>query len=542
MLVIFLHSVMALSLLPTAGELATLNSLDAIRQWSGCPQGVWDAASAHLGTVPNVRVLALTPLDVYKLMLERVRIPRPRAVGDTVDPPPRECSAVEVIQLAVMWRVSRLAYSLPDIDILAPDPGRLAVGGGPAVAPAAAAAKSGVKKIKMSVHLDQLDDNEVEVISRTVLEECYRNFREVTGSEPVPEADPTLEQVTAMRSKVIDRGESPYADFSVLVPFGRELVKNMKTRSWLLQEDGTFKGIDIPGPPSFVSWLRCWRVFRTVLLMLKHNPVHPHPARAVVTIAALEEYADKIYELCNEFPECWHLVWQAEDRCRRDEFERIRRHLTRARISGTLPMNIEFDPAQPWVGVFTFASRDGEYWAKHVIRPAQTFLARGGGGKPMSREAAEGVLMDKDTQKLTQGSPPGEGKSRNARKRRAEKEKKYDEPSKWASKGAWSSGSSPSWGTSSWTSKPGAKGGNNKGGNGHPKKYGQLFVTTREGDEICYKFAKGAAGSCSEPCGDGRVHCCQYCLGQHQNASCPKGASKAGKGGGGSGGAKSPGK
>ena len=203
--------------------------------------------------MPNIRVLALTPQDVFRLMLERVRIPVPRPAGATVDPPARECSAVEVIQLVVMWRVARLAYSLPDLDILAPDPVRAPAIAAPGGLPARTPDKTSVKKIKMSVHLDELDDNEVEAISRTVLEECYRNFREVTGADPVPEADPTLEQVTAMRSSVVDRGESPYADFSVLVPFGRELVKNMKTRSWLLQEDGTFKGVDIPGSPSYTS-------------------------------------------------------------------------------------------------------------------------------------------------------------------------------------------------------------------------------------------------------------------------------------------------
>ena len=124
---------MALSLLPTAAELAGLGTLEAVRDWSGCPAAVWTAASDHLGKVPSIRVLALTPVDVFRLMLERVRIPVTRAAGATVDPPPRECSAVEVIQLAVMWRIARLAYSLPDLDILAPDPLRAmpAPGGGP---------------------------------------------------------------------------------------------------------------------------------------------------------------------------------------------------------------------------------------------------------------------------------------------------------------------------------------------------------------------------------------------------------------------------
>lgn len=527
---------MALSILPTATELGTLTSLPEVRAWSGTPEATWKAASTHLGEVTTLRLLALTPMDVYRTMLDRVRIPVTRPAGATTDPPPRAATAVEVIQLAVMWRVARLAFSLPDIDILAPYPaGNAQIQA--AGAPLQAVAIPKVQKVKMSVHLDQMDENEVELVSRTVLEECYRCYRETTGSDPLPEADPTMEQVSAMRAKVIDRQESPYADFSVLVPYGKELQKNMKARSWLLQEDGSFKGIDIPGPPGYSAWLKCWRVYRTVLLMLRHAPVPPHGPKPVVTIACLEEYADKISELCAEFPECWHLVWQAEDRCRRDELERIRRSLVRARIEGNLPMNIRFDPDQPWVGVFTYAARDGEYWAKHVTRPAQTFLARGGSGRKMTREAAESVMLDKDMVKITSGGgagvqgEPGQGQSRNARKRRAEKQRQ-DEARKWsstASKGGWENSAS------SWAPKGSGKTQSQKGM--HPRKYGQTFVTTREGDEICYKFSKGAPGACSEPCVDGRTHCCQYCLGAHPNQQCQKRDGKS-KGGGG----KNPGK
>ena len=65
--------------------------------------------------------------------------------------------------------------------------------------------------------------------------------------------------------------------------------------------------------------------------------------KAVVTVAAWE------------FPECWRLVTQAEDRMRAEQFERICRQLIRARVEGRLPMNQVFDPDQPWIGVFTYA-------------------------------------------------------------------------------------------------------------------------------------------------------------------------------------------
>lgn len=208
--------------------------------------------------------------------------------------------------------------------------------------------------------------------------------------------------------------------------------------------------------------------------------------------------------------------------------------LLRARMEGTLPMNVPFDPNQPWIGVFTYASRDAEYWAKHVVRPAQTFLARGGSGKRMSRDAAEAVMIDnemavKNAQKVGE---PGQGTSRNARKRRNDKTR-VDAAKQWNAAAAaggkpWEASASSSWGSK-------VQKGSGKQ-HVHPRKFGTMFITTREGEEVCYKFSKGAHGSCPDPCPDGRVHCCQYCLGPHQNAQCPKMKDKASKGG------KAPGK
>lgn len=47
----------------------------------------------------------------------------------------------------------------------------------------------------------------------------------------------------------------------------------------------------------------------------------------------------------------------------------------------------------------------------------------------------------------------------------------------------------------------------------------------RDGNQICYKFAKGQPGARQEPCGDDRAHVCQLCLGQRPNVQCLKGKS-----------------
>ena len=214
-----LSSEMALSILPTATELAALTTLEQIRAWTQTPTETWRVASDALGTVPSIRVLALTPADIFRQMLRQVRIP---VTGGA----PRELGSVEAIQLALMWRVSRQAYQLEDLDILAP--GALYGHAAPAAAVVPspkAASSSGVKRLKVSNFVDQLDDTEVDMASKVEIDEAYRCFREATGADPQPEADPTPEQIAVMRAKVVVNGEAPYGDFSVLTPYGRRVQK-----------------------------------------------------------------------------------------------------------------------------------------------------------------------------------------------------------------------------------------------------------------------------------------------------------------------------
>ena len=49
------------------------------------------------------------------------------------------------------------------------------------------------KKVKVSNYFEQMDDNEVEVLTAFEVDQAYLNFREATGADPLPEADPTVE-------------------------------------------------------------------------------------------------------------------------------------------------------------------------------------------------------------------------------------------------------------------------------------------------------------------------------------------------------------
>lgn len=506
---------MATAVLPTVAELPTLGTVDAVRQWTGLSQPVWDVLSQSLGTVPNLRVLASMPWEPLNQALRTARIaPTPPATQ------PRELTIVEAVQVGLMWRVARQVHGLDDIDPSAP------VQRTTAAAPIAAAATTSVKKVKTASVLDQMDETEVNPLSQNQMDVAYLNHIEITGADPPADAERTPEQLAALYARVVERGEAPYADFSVLTPFGRRMAKQMKARGWMLQQDGSFKALDIPGPPTFDTWAACWKVYRAGLFMLRHPPATPgNPPLKVVTAAALEEYYERVVKLNAEFPETWHLLMQAEDRCRAEMLERYRRQLAKALVDGRLPMGMEFSPASPWIGVFMYAARDSAYWDEHVVRPSQSFLARG--GKKMTLENASKTNMPEPAKDIMDGvtdaikdSPPGQGASRQAKKRRRDREDKtrWD----WSMTKSWEVGK----GTSSASSlqQSGAK-----KGQPYQKAKGGLYSHNSDGCEICYRFAKGAAGACPEPCRDQRDHACQICLGRHNNASCPRTTKAGGK-------------
>lgn len=137
-------------------------------------------------------------------------------------------------------------------------------------------------------------------------------------------------------------------------------------------------------------------------------------------------YFNRVSDLRDEFPEAWHLVMQAEDRCRGEQFERFHRKLTRARTEGRLPMNLDFDPFRPWIGVMQFAARCQECWDRTVVRPTQTFLARGGAssatGRSMTQKEAEDSQFS-DAAAAAMHRPSGEGLSKTAKRRQRDKAK-----------------------------------------------------------------------------------------------------------------------
>ena len=485
----------------------------------------------------------MMPAEVMQKAIRDLRIVSGPPANDGDPHPTREPNATETIQLALVWRVARQVMGLMDVDPMVTNAtststpgGVMGVGAGvpgtvAGVPTAAVAATPSAKKVKISSVLDQTDDTEVEIKSRAELVGYYENHREITGSDPLPEVEPTDIQVVAMEEKVVVRDEAPYADFSILTPFGRRMQKTMKMKSFAFQPDGTWKTAEIPGPPNLQAWQACFKVYRAVLFMLRYPtgttlaaPAPTGPvglvtrAPLVVQPHSLEQYFEAFMELCLEYPECWHLLMPAEDRMRGERFEHLRRGLARPHAAGKVPVEINYDPARPWDGVFQAAALDHHYWDSNVRRPAVAFLARSKSVpqpslEPISDGAKESL---RNVEKALGAEPSGSEPKRGKKRKRSGREKRSR------------ADSAESESKESKKAKKELR--DKRNSREHPKKWGGLFHSTQDGKPICYAFAKGdTPESCPGQCKNNRAHRCQHCLGNHQNKDCAK---NRGKGGG----------
>ena len=233
---------------------------------------------------------------------------------------------------------------------------------------------SATKRVKCSSVIDQADETDIKHLTPSELAGVFQSHIDTVGAEPLEECLPSSEHISVLRGRVVGRGEGPYANFSSLTPFGRRVQKLLRLRSWFLQQDGTYKPIDVPGPPGFESWYACFRVFCAVLLMLRYPS-----GRCVMKLASIEAYFEAFRKLASLHPESCHLCATAEDRCRGEHFAQLRRDLMRASASGpgsSVLFGVEFDPECPWDALFFEASRDDRFWDAEVRRPAISFLAR----------------------------------------------------------------------------------------------------------------------------------------------------------------------
>eukprot|EP00435_Cladocopium_sp_Y103_P054891 s40_g18.t1 len=451
-----------------AAQLAAITTVAQARAWAGLAEEPWNALSASLGTVPTLQVLAYIPIFGFKEAIEDARVPVPAqgVPGEDGHVPAttRQLTMVEGTQAGLMLQVARLKFDREAVDPLAASrsqgvPGTTVPGTG-------GQSQSLHRKIKNSQVIDQADEGEIPTLDHATLDEHYKVLREAKGGPVRPETEPSADQIAAMKARVLEMDLSPYADFAVFVNFQGRFSKALKFLNHVLQPDGTFKAVEVSGPPNFDAWTLSWKVYVNTLLTLE--VVVGTKKVSIASLSAMEEYHHMFRDLVKNYPEAWHLLVIAEDRCRGEHFPRVRRELEAQHDRGLAP---NFEPKRPWDEVFRTAARDRDYWDRHVREPALLFRTA---GKHKEQTGGTGAATD-----LTNDKPAGRAKPKKSQKERLkaqlaklreDRREDLNPPSGNAGRGK----------------------GSGKGKDRGSKRDAQgRFVTDRQGKPICFAFNNG---------------------------------------------------
>lgn len=479
--------------------LSDITDLAGLVAWSQISAEAWNAVNSRLGNVPTIQVLAYVPPSHMAETIAAARVPLQPPDDMEIGEPFRDLTIVEATQVGLLYQAAQQKFNRPIVDPLADQfgppslpltsvmPGTALAGTGSVFPPPTPG--EGKRKVKCNQVLDQTDEAEVPELAQTEVDKYFSKLREVKGGPVRPESEPSSDQISAMKVRVLELGLSPYADFGIFVNFQHRFSKTLKFLNHILQPDGTFKAVEVPGPPHYDQWLSSWKVFENTLLMFE---VADGEVKRPVTPSALEEYKDAFRDLVVNYPESWHLLVTAEDRCRAEHFPRMRREWEEKRRRGQAP---EFIPAQPWDHIFRMAARDRDYWDKHVREPALLF--RTAGGKKKEQPGGTGAGTDHSGGDV---NTPKKRKNRGQKERlKAQLAKAREEKER------------------AWESPPDKNSLKQKG----PKRDQKgRFLTDRQGKQICFGFNNG---ECKGVCPRNMTHVCQLCLGNHPAKQCRKG-------------------
>ena len=415
---------------------------------------------------------------------------------------------VEATQVGLVWRMCRRIAAfrggIPEAEFVDVDPWKPVETAEPKGMPAGAkAGGSGLKEsvLKMASIIDQQDDSELLPPGSMQINNWFQNYITVMGAPPDETEEPTGAQLAALFKRTVINGQAPYVDFAVWVPYGRRMSKVNKTRVYTPLGDGSYLYKDLPGPGSFQAWTSSWKVFKAACIMLN-----------IANLAALEAYFRAMEKMVIQYPQCWGLIFAADDTARAERLEKIRRSISiEAGLGRQIPQ--DWNEGSPWSCVFQQLAKDMQFWTERVHHPAAAWLAAGAKGAP-SVPTEQSVLSHLPGAEELQESPaaagePSKKKQANRDKRLALKKRRLAEREELKNlRAASSSGNTQVKGK-----------GKGKGGSKSKDQTGSpLCFSWASGTGPCGKLPPGAECACPVK----RVHKCRKCLSpSHQDDSCP---------------------
>ena len=499
-------------LYPTEQEAQGFEHARAAAAWVGLAAEPWAAVQVKTGSFADrLRNVALLPAHVIRAAVAATRLP---AEGGAAEG--RPLTPVEAAQVGLIWRIARRLQApawadFVDIDPLdapapaAAPPTQPGTGGGlPGGGAAAGATPAQGRKVKLGQVLVQGDETEVPVATDPELEAWHNNWKKFALGPPEEEEEPSVDQLTALNTRVVAMGDTPYADFALFTPYGRRVQRAHKFMAFMFQPDGSWINKEVPGPNNFEAWDFCWSVFRVAAVMLD-----------IIPEVALSKYRACIATLAREWPECWSIVYLADDKMRMEGLRRMRSRIKDDMGRGLQPPPL-WDESKPWGACFLAAAETESYWNKHVRNLCVKWMSKAKeGSAPVTREqevadaaiaGGAAAIAPPPTQPGAPGArgglpqPWGQGLSSGAKTRRRARE----------------------------ASRPPADPPQPKQpkGNGKGKNRLRVYIRTLDGKPLCFAWNEGQE-PCKDPnnhqCSRGFVHACTKCRStEHPARRCPQ--------------------
>lgn len=435
---------------PSAEELERMATVGAILTWAQIPGPPATATSpqasllALLGAAvtDHPRVVAAIPEGEFTALVSTWQ------VDETAASPALRAKA-ENVGLAARVKTGKI---LPVEERRAAEQAAAKAAAAKAASPPVVATHTGIAKFKMSSVANQTSDVELTILEGDKIKEAYENYRRIFGDVPPPDEELSTEQLTAIKT-LLDADVAPYVDFAVWGPHSYRLMRKHRLSGSTFTADGLIVPVEIMGPPNFDQWIKSFKCLRTGLLSWN-----------AVSLGRLDAYSDMMARYHSRYGAAmWHILYQADVRCRSEHMERIRRRGEEELANGGAR---SMDKAKPWDWVFAEATKDAQFWHVELEEPALLMLNR--------TKRANEMLGDE----APVGAPPTGGKR----------------------PGGGREGETPPK-----TKRPNTERVHNVEGNN--------FTTNRRGIKLCASFQEGTCETQNGKCPNGAgAHQCSRCL------------------------------
>lgn len=351
---------------PTASEKDSIINLDSLAEWCGLQTSDTEPRTSTRGSlfallgcsgISHYRLVAMMPSDVFTQALSTWK------VGEA-SPLPAQMAAANLLHVTARClcgldsfpsQAATQQQLQSQIDLLKAQA---------AASNTANSAQATIARIKLAVIIDQSKEEEVVIMPDAEIQKCYSEYDKVMGGPPDPDVEGTNEQLTGIKH-LIDTSRPPYADFAIFGPHGHRMARKLKLAGMVIDGSGQLRQIEMLGPPTYEDWDKCYGILRTLLVMLRQ-----------VVLVRLDRYRTLIHDYAVRYgPKVWHIIYQADVRCRREHMERLRRIAVEESAAthakgGWHPL----DPTRPWDLVWLRAVDDVSFWRKELEEPAVLVL------------------------------------------------------------------------------------------------------------------------------------------------------------------------